>query len=134
MLIIPYTRNSWRVKGSILFIVTAWWVQSWAWYSVTGLIHPRCPFLGRRDIRQTSIIRVTPPQGWFLVQGTIIYTAGIKLFLHLNVQKQWPSEGSVVTCLVVCFTAVILIGEAFCRLVEYPSGALAYRLFDWIRE
>lgn len=38
MLIIPYTRNSWRVKGSILFIITAWWVQSWAWYTISGLI------------------------------------------------------------------------------------------------
>lgn len=65
--------------------------------------------------------------GWFLDQSIIIYTAGIKLFLHLNVQKQWPPEGSVVTCLVVCFAAVILIGEVFYRLVEYPSRALAYR-------
>lgn len=38
MLIIPYTRNSWRVKGSILFVITAWWVQSWAWFTITGLI------------------------------------------------------------------------------------------------
>ncbi|CAO2653388.1 Nn.00g027990.m01.CDS01 [Neocucurbitaria sp. VM-36] len=37
MVIIPYTRRSWRVKGTIFFIITAWWVQSWAWYSITGL-------------------------------------------------------------------------------------------------
>lgn len=30
MHIIPYTRNSWRVKGFIFFTITAWWVQSWA--------------------------------------------------------------------------------------------------------
>ncbi|KAJ4361761.1 hypothetical protein N0V83_010701 [Neocucurbitaria cava] len=37
MVIIPYTRPSWRVKGTVLFVITAWWVQSWAWYSITGL-------------------------------------------------------------------------------------------------
>jgi len=38
MIIVPYTRNSWRVKAYLCFIVTAWWVQSWAWYSITGLL------------------------------------------------------------------------------------------------
>jgi len=38
MVIIPYTRNSWRVKAYIAFIITAWWVQSWAWYTITGLL------------------------------------------------------------------------------------------------
>ena len=38
MVIIPYTRNRWRVEAAIIFILTAWWVQSWAWYTITGLI------------------------------------------------------------------------------------------------
>ena len=38
MVIIPYTRSAWRVKGAFAFILTAWWVQSWAWYSITGLL------------------------------------------------------------------------------------------------
>jgi hypothetical protein len=38
MVCIPYTRFAWRVKAFLLFIVTAWWVQSWAWYSITGLL------------------------------------------------------------------------------------------------
>lgn len=38
MICIPYTRNSWRVKAFLFFIATAWWVQSWAWYSVTGVL------------------------------------------------------------------------------------------------
>lgn len=37
MIPIPYTRTSWRVNGWALFILSAWWVQSWAWYSITGL-------------------------------------------------------------------------------------------------
>ncbi|ORY09758.1 hypothetical protein BCR34DRAFT_625580 [Clohesyomyces aquaticus] len=38
MVIIPYTRPSWRIRGAVFFILTAWWVQSWAWYSITGLL------------------------------------------------------------------------------------------------
>ncbi len=38
MVIIPYTRASWRVTAYICFILSAWWVESWAWYSVTGLL------------------------------------------------------------------------------------------------
>jgi hypothetical protein len=38
MVIIPYTRATWRLRGFISFIIAAWWVQSWAWYSITGLL------------------------------------------------------------------------------------------------
>jgi hypothetical protein len=38
MVIIPYTRLRWRVMGAFVFILTAWWVYSWAWYSVTALL------------------------------------------------------------------------------------------------
>ncbi|TVY83849.1 hypothetical protein LSUE1_G001624 [Lachnellula suecica] len=38
MIIIPYTRNRWRVQGAFLFVLTAWWVQSWAWYTISGLL------------------------------------------------------------------------------------------------
>lgn len=38
MVIIPYTRARWRVIGAFAFILTAWWVYSWAWYSISGLL------------------------------------------------------------------------------------------------
>ena len=38
MVIIPFTRKSWRLYGAVIFIVTAWWVYSWAWFSVSGLL------------------------------------------------------------------------------------------------
>lgn len=38
MIIVPYTRREWRVKMSIPFIITAWWVDSWSWYSISGLL------------------------------------------------------------------------------------------------
>jgi len=38
MVTVPYTRVSWRVKALTTFILAAFWVHSWAWYSVTGLL------------------------------------------------------------------------------------------------
>ncbi|RQM04786.1 hypothetical protein DH86_00004339, partial [Scytalidium sp. 3C] len=38
MIIIPYTRRKWRVQGAVFFVITAWWVQSWAWYTISGLL------------------------------------------------------------------------------------------------
>ncbi|OCK77230.1 hypothetical protein K432DRAFT_304700 [Lepidopterella palustris CBS 459.81] len=38
MVTLPYTRPAWRVKALLFFVITAWWVQSWAWYSVSGLL------------------------------------------------------------------------------------------------
>ena len=38
MIITPYTRNPWRAKAYFCFILSAWWVQSWGWYSVMGLL------------------------------------------------------------------------------------------------
>lgn len=38
MVVIPFTRKSWRITAAIVFIVTAWWVYSWAWFSISGLL------------------------------------------------------------------------------------------------
>ncbi|KAH7132296.1 hypothetical protein B0J11DRAFT_600758 [Dendryphion nanum] len=38
MAIIPHTRTKWRVRALFIFILTAWWVASWAWYSISGLL------------------------------------------------------------------------------------------------
>jgi hypothetical protein len=38
MVIIPYTRKKWRMQGAFFFVLTAWWCDSWAWYTITGLL------------------------------------------------------------------------------------------------
>ena len=72
--------------------------------------------------------------GWFLVQSIILYTAGIKLFMYLNVNKGVPAVAVNVLCLVVCLPAVILSAEIFHRAVDFPSQQFAHIVFDWIRE
>lgn len=72
--------------------------------------------------------------GWFLVQSIFIYTAGVRLFMHLWFQKEWPLEGSAAACLAVCVPATVLLAEVFYRAVEHPSQVLARVTFDWIRK
>jgi hypothetical protein len=38
MLIVPHTRPKWRVQFAIPFVVAAWWCNSWAWYTISGLL------------------------------------------------------------------------------------------------
>lgn len=251
MLITPYTRDAWRVKAYISFILSAWWVQSWAWYTISGLLltdavmnmqyverakrgikiwrsircpvwiaslvlmaaglvmqylwtdwrprygnkellahaslyHPDAPntalnpkdpqarddsyliivgfhllleystllqtifqnpffvYLGRRSFSKLHLLHTHPVSqlltpyspnhpGIFLIQSIIIYTAGIKLHLHLSTHQEISLEASRSICLTVCVAAVVLGAEVFYRLVDRPSKLLARVLFDWIR-
>ena len=38
MVAVPYTRPTWRVQMAVAFILSAWWVQAWAWYTITGML------------------------------------------------------------------------------------------------
>lgn len=229
MVIIPYTRNSWRVKALICFILTAWWVQSWAWYSISGLLladvltnmgfreksrrgmsitrNVRFPLWilyatlmfsglimqylwtawrpqyvdyelqGHTGLYNTGGLNsgsdLNQPQArddnyliilgfflllehyewiqmlfknplflylgrrsfsYFLVQSLIIYTAGVKVFMHLRVTKNWPLEPSAFICFIVCLPTVALSSEIFYRVVDYPAIAIARFALDWIRK
>jgi hypothetical protein len=52
MIIIPYTRSKWRVQGAFFFVITAWWCQSWAWYTITGLLF--CDMVMTMDFKGTA--------------------------------------------------------------------------------
>ncbi|KAK8165851.1 hypothetical protein BC567DRAFT_243933 [Phyllosticta citribraziliensis] len=233
MICIPYTRNSWRVKAFVLYILTAWWVQSWAWYSATGLLLAdvvinmdfkaksrrgvkvtvpyvgswRCPtwpiaavialagfimeylWVAWRPSFANAEIRahtglyttgglndgadLTQPQArddnyliivafmlmletyevvqnifkqpvfmylgrrsfsYFLVQSIIIYTAGIKLFLHLRHEKNWPTGASNILCLLVSLVTVIPGAEIFYRVVDLPAQVIAQLAWNFIIE
>ncbi|KAI9642475.1 hypothetical protein NHQ30_009280 [Ciborinia camelliae] len=233
MVIIPYVRKSWRVKAFIGFIATAWWVESWAWYAITGLLladvtlNMDFPARARDGIslgnwrgRQWTLpvwplysivtlaglimmylwtawrpqdeykeIRIHTGEystgglndvkveagspmarddnylfllgtflfletwtwiqalfrnpvlmylgkrsfSWFLVQSTIIYTVGIKLFTHLTEARNASFEAATTACFFVCLLTVIPSAEIFYRLIDFPSQAFARATFDWIR-
>lgn len=228
MVIIPYTRNTWRIQAYICFIIAAWWVQSWAWYSITGLLLAdavtnmefkaaskrgvrvwrsiRCPSIvfylvllagglvmqylwtawrpelesyelqGHTGLYYTSGLNtkydVKQPQArddnyliilgfflllessdflqmifrnslfvylgrrslsWFLLQSTIIYTIGIKLFVHVTMDQGWSFSAATTVGLLACVSATALAAELFYRVVDYPSTVVPHLVFDWLR-
>lgn len=52
MVIIPYTRKAWRVQGAFFFVITAWWCESWAWYTITGLLF--CDMVMNMDFKAAA--------------------------------------------------------------------------------
>lgn len=34
--LLPFTRTKWKFIGLFVFLLLAWWVGSWSWYTVTG--------------------------------------------------------------------------------------------------
>ncbi|KAF2031724.1 hypothetical protein EK21DRAFT_62393 [Setomelanomma holmii] len=225
MVIIPFTRTSWRVKAFFAIIVTAFWVQSWAWYSVTGLLIadavlnmnfqsrsrgglrlggkkiPIWPLYATTvlvgvlmqfltiswnpDMRDNELYAHTglytdgmlnekrdknEPAGrvdaylvilgasllietfdWpqkvlrsrvllaigrrsfsiFLVQSIMIYTAGIKLWLHLYRAGGSDAVNSLV-CFIVCAPLVAVASEVFYRIVDVPSVVFARCAWAWM--
>ncbi|KAF2263612.1 hypothetical protein CC78DRAFT_465370 [Lojkania enalia] len=227
MITVPYTRASWRVKAFLVFIVTAWWVQSWAWYSITGLLLadavlnmnfqsksrsgfrigrfriPMWPFYGllivvgvlqqylfiawRPEYRKNELqghtglytggslntrVDLDQPQArddnyliilglmllvetydglqrvlrckafvemgkrsfsFFLMQPILIYTAGIKLYMHLDATGV-NHELATFVCFIVCLPLVGLASEIFYRAVDIPSITIARLMWEWIRK
>ncbi|KAF1950431.1 hypothetical protein CC80DRAFT_427042 [Byssothecium circinans] len=224
MVIIPYTRASWRVKALLVFIATAWWVQSWAWYSITGLLLADAVYNMRFQDKAQSGFRVwrwrapmwliytamvvvgvlvqylfvawrpelrnqelkghtglytggalneemdaEEPQArddnylvilgvmlsvetydglqrvlrwrplvelgrrsfsFFLVQSIILYTAGIKLYMHVHTLSANHDMATLV-CFVICVPLVGVASELFYRLVDVPSVKFGHGVWGW---
>lgn len=74
MLVIPYTRPVWRLQALAIFALCAWWVQSWAWYSISGLFIADA--VSNYDLRGRlqsgfSLGRLTIPS-WVLCFGLMV--------------------------------------------------------------
>lgn len=76
-------------------------------------------FVEKYEFNQLTINLVA----WSLVQSIVIYSAGIKLYLHLH-SKGASDAGATIACLIVSVLIVIPIAEVFYRLVEIPSQGL----------
>ncbi|OJJ42466.1 hypothetical protein ASPZODRAFT_29195 [Penicilliopsis zonata CBS 506.65] len=231
MIVAPYTRPAWRLKAALFFVLSAWWMQSWAWYSISGLLladmvvnmdfqqkaargiplpfkkglflpswtvylllmlggvlmqflwtgwnpqlydseivahaglyysgglntdydssQPQArddiylillgfllavdtyPWLQRLFANPVFVYLGSRSLSWLFAQGIVVYTAGMRLFIHLNVDRQWPSQVSVFVSFLVSLLTVIAFAELFYRLVDHPSRAFSHIVFDWIRE
>lgn len=86
MVIVPYTRNAWRVKAYIAFIITAWWVQSWAWYTITGLLFADVVMNMRYKERAQRGIKI-----WRNIRCPVWIPAGILMLVGFIMQYLWTS-------------------------------------------
>lgn len=56
MVIVPHTRPRWRVQFAVPFVVAAWWCNSWAWYTISGLLI--CDMVMHMDFKQNAQLGV----------------------------------------------------------------------------
>ena len=77
MVIIPYTRPRWRIMGAIAFILTAWWVYSWAWYSISGLLVADAVMnMGLRPGGPSSCLTISKVRIPMWIVGGLLMSAG----------------------------------------------------------
>lgn len=85
MVIVPYTRAAWRVRAYFAFVVTSWWCQSWAWYSITGLAIADA--VCNMDLREKCKRGIPFPFGLrcrcpvWLVGGVLMAAGGVMQYL-----------------------------------------------------
>jgi hypothetical protein len=89
MCVIPYTRNSWRVKAFLVFILTAWWVQSWAWYSITALLI--ADVVAHMDFRARAMrgLKLFGGKSRFRLPAWILY--GVMMVAGIVMQYLWTA-------------------------------------------
>jgi hypothetical protein len=87
MVIIPYTRPEWRVKAWIFFILTAWWVQSWAWFSITGLMLADVKM--NMEFQSKSLKGLKVFGGRWKVPSWVLY--GLSIAVGLMMQFFWSA-------------------------------------------
>ncbi|KAK4994225.1 hypothetical protein LTR66_005695 [Elasticomyces elasticus] len=63
MVILPFTRPSWHIQGLLLFSAASFWLESWGWYSATGLL--------LADISINPQLRRKLTSGFGLINGLI---------------------------------------------------------------
>ena len=80
-----------------------------------------------------SCLKLTADQnvGVFLVQSIIVYTIGIKLWMHMD-NKGIASMVSTLASFVVCASSVALASEIFYRAIDLPSIAAAKAFWEFM--
>ncbi|ORY76055.1 hypothetical protein BCR37DRAFT_383611 [Protomyces lactucae-debilis] len=71
---------------------------------------------------------------WFLLQGCIIYTLGLRINFNLQIQKEWAAPLAQFVVFLITLPLSVVCADVFTRLVDNPSKWLADYLFDWIRK
>lgn len=69
---------------------------------------------------------------YFLIQSTMIYVVGIKVFAQLHRYDNIYFSGSTVAILITFLAVVVSTAEVFHRVIEVPSKILTHKFYDFI--
>jgi hypothetical protein len=70
--------------------------------------------------------------GYFLIQSTLIYLVGIRVFFKLHHKDSISFLGSTVVTLITCISVVVPATEIYHRVLVVPSKAFAHKFYDLI--
>lgn len=70
--------------------------------------------------------------GYFLIQSTLIYIVGIRVFTKLHHDDGIDFRGSTMVTFITCLAVVVPAAEIFHRVVEVPSKVFAHTFYDFI--
>lgn len=70
--------------------------------------------------------------GYFLIQSTLIYLVGIRVFSKLHHEDSISFSGSTVVTLITCIAVVVPAAEIYHRVIVVLSKAVAHKFYDLI--
>jgi hypothetical protein len=70
--------------------------------------------------------------GYFLIQSTLIYIVGIRVFSKLHHGNSISFSGSTMVTLITCVAVVVPAAEIYHRVIVVPSKAFAHKFYDFI--
>jgi hypothetical protein len=70
--------------------------------------------------------------GYFLIQSTLIYLVGIRVFSELHHEDSISFSGLTVVTLITCIAVVAPAAEIYHRVIVVPSKAFAHKFYDSI--
>jgi peptidoglycan/LPS O-acetylase OafA/YrhL len=83
---------------------------------------------------QRVISNANTATGYFLTQGFLIYTIGIKLFMYLRFAKNTNFSLATIATFITCLVVTGLVGEVMYRGVELPGRRGVHVLWKWMQE
>lgn len=124
MVILPYTRPEWHVKGMGLFALGCFWMGKWGWYSATGLIFA--------DIAISTPLKSGFKAGWKVRNDWHVpYWAVALVFAAIGISLKYAfvARPHDVNSLLV-LQPYLDLSENFSRSQYVKNGPYA-RLDDW---
>jgi hypothetical protein len=66
------------------------------------------------------------------MQAIMIYTAGIKLFMHLDASGMKHPIATLI-CFLVCAPLTAISSEIFYRAIDMPTQLIAHQTWAWVK-